>query len=398
MVEPLEDIRVLDFTHALAGPFGTMVLADLGAEVISVERVDLTEAERGPGPYVNGRSTFRLSLDRGKRSVQIDLHRPEGVNLALRLAARSDILAENFTPGVMERLGLGYEAVRAGSPHIIYASLSGFGATGPNAGRGALDIIAQATSGLMSLTGEPDGPPLRAGASFGDSLGGVYLAVGVLAALHERERTGLGRRLDISMQESVLYHLENAVVRHSATGEAPGRTGSRHPFMTPFQAFETADGWIAVAGVRDWEGFCAVLDIWDLAQDPRFADNESRTEHHAALDPRLRAAFASRGTAEWLGLLEEICLAAPVQDIGRVVNDPHLRERGAILSLPVPGPEPRTVAVPRTPVRLDGDAPGPPDPAPALGEHTDDVLQRVLGLSWAEVVSLRQAGVIGPRA
>ena len=395
MAGPLENIRVLDFTHALAGPFGTMVLADLGAEVISVERVDVTEVERGPGPYVNGRGVFRLSLDRGKRSVQIDLHHPEGVDLALRLAARSDVLAENFTPGVMDRLGLGYDAVRAGSPHIIYASLSGFGATGPDAGRGALDIIAQATSGLMSLTGEPGGPPLRAGASLGDSLGGVYLALGVLAALHERERTGLGRRLDVSMQESVLYHLENAVVRHSVTGETPGRTGSRHPFMTPFQAFETTDGWIAVAGVRDWEGFCTALDVWDMARDPRFADNDSRTEHHAALEPRLRAAFAARSTEEWLGLLEGICLAARVMDIGQVVDDPHLQERGAFLSLPVPGPEPRTVAVPRTPVRMGDDA--SPDPAPALGEHTNDVLQRVLGLSWAEVVSLRQAGVIGPQ-
>ncbi|MBM3947230.1 MAG: CoA transferase, partial [SAR202 cluster bacterium] len=253
MPGPLVGVRVLDFTHALAGPFGTMTLADLGAEVIKVERPDLTEATRGLGPFVNGRSTYRFSLDRGKRSIQLDLKQPQGRDLALRLAEQSDVLAENFSPGTMDGLGLGYDAVRTRNPRIVYASCSGFGQTGPYAQRSAVDIIAQAMSGLMSVTGEPGGRPMRAGASIGDTIGGTYLAMGVIAALYERERSGRGQRLDISMVEGLLYHLENAIVRYSATGEVPSQVGARHPLITPFQPFKTADGWIVVASVRDWE-------------------------------------------------------------------------------------------------------------------------------------------------
>jgi CoA:oxalate CoA-transferase len=394
MPGPLAGVRVLDFTHALAGPFGTMALADLGAEVIKVERPQLTEATRGLGPFVNGRSTYRFSLDRGKRGIQLDLKHPQGRDLALRLAERSDVLTENFTPGTMDGLGLGYEAVRARNPRIVYASCSGFGQTGPYASRSAVDIIAQAMSGLMSLTGEPGRGPMRVGASIGDTLGGAYLAMGVITALYERERSGQGQRLDISMVESVIYHLENAIVRYSATGEVPEQVGPRHPLITPFQPFQTADGWMVVASVRDWQAFCVAIGEEDLGSDPRFQDNVSRTQRHAELEPLLAKAFLRRATATWMSLLDGLCITAPVYTIQDMINDPHVRERGVIATLPVPGPEPRTVMVPSSPVRLGRTPPQVKEPAPALGEHTDDVLRRVLGLTEHEIATLHEQGVV----
>jgi CoA:oxalate CoA-transferase len=385
---------VLDFTHALAGPFGTMVLADLGAEVISVQRMEERDETRGPGPFINGRSIYRFSLDRGKQGIQMDLKRPEGVELALRLAERCDVLAENFTLGVMGRLGLGYEEVSGRNPRIVYASCSGFGQTGPYASRGALDIVVQAMSGLMSITGEPDGRPMRAGASFGDTLGGSYLAMGVLAALYERERSGVGQRLDISMVESLVYHLENAVIRYSATGEVPTRIGPRHPLLTPFQPFQTADGWVVVAGVRDWQAFCVIIGREALGGEPRFATGPERTAHHGELEPLLAEAFREKASGEWMEMLEGTCLVAPVYDIAQMVHDPHTQARGAMVELPVPGPEERRVLLPNSPVRLSRTPPEVATPAPAVGEHTRQVLRQVLEMPPEEVARLEEAGVI----
>jgi CoA:oxalate CoA-transferase len=395
MLGPLEDIRVLDFTHALAGPFGTMILADLGAEVILVSRVtERDDATRGHGPYVNGRSTFRFSVERGKKDIQIDLKRPEGVELALRLAERADVLAENFSPGTMDGLGLGYEAVTRRNPRVIYASCSGHGQTGPYAGRGGVDIVAQAMSGLLSITGEPDGRPMRVGASFGDTVAGSYLAMGVLAALHERGRSGKGQHLDIAMVECLLYHNENAIIRYSATGDIPGRVGPKHPLSSPFQPFQTKDGWIVVAGVRDWQAFCVVVGREELAEDPRFREAPVRNAHHSELEPILIAAFRERPAREWLDLLEGICIAAPVYNIAEAVDDPQIRARGAVVELPVPGPEERRVLVPNTPVRLSRTMPRVDKPAPRVGEHTREILERLLEMTVEEIEGLEVAGII----
>ena len=397
MAGPLVGIRVLDFTHALAGPFGTMILADLGAEVINIQRIDARDETRGSGPFVNGRSTYRFSIERGKKGMQLDLKKPEGIELALRLAERCDVLAENFTPGTMARLGLGYEDVSKRNPRIIYASCSGFGQTGPYASRGAVDVIAQAMSGLMSITGEPEGRPMRTGASFGDTLAGTSLAMGVLAALYERERSGVGQLLDVSMVESVIYHLENAIIRYSATGQVPQRIGPRHPLNTPFQPFETADGWIAVAGVRDWEAFCIAIGRESLANDPRFQIAPNRTLHHGELEPILMEAFRKKTSQEWLQLLEDICLAGPVYSIADMVNDPHIQARGAIVELPVAGPEEIRVLVPNSPIRLSRTVPKVDTPAPSVGEHTREVLQTVLDMSPDDIAHLEDADIIKSR-
>jgi CoA:oxalate CoA-transferase len=395
MPGPLAGVRVLDFTHALAGPFGTMILADLGAEVILVSRMtERDDEKRGNGPFVNGRSTYRFSVERGKRNVQLDLKKPEGLELALRLAEKSDVLTENFSPGTMDRLGLGYEVVARRNPRLIYASCSGHGQTGPYAERGAVDIIAQAMSGLMSITGEPDGRPMRVGASYGDSLGGSYLAMGVLAALFERERSGLGQRLDIAMVESLLYHNENAIIRYSATGRVPGRIGPKHPLTTPFQPFETKDGWIVIAGTRDWQAFCVVIGHEELADDPRFVQGPVRNEHHAELEPILIEAFRARTSEEWFRLLDGICIAAPVYNIAEAIDDPQIQARGMIVELPVPGPEERRVRVPKVPVRLSRTMPVVDRPAPFVGEDTREVLEKVLALSAEEIAGLESGGVI----
>ena len=394
MAGPLTGIRVLDFTHALAGPFGTMIMTDLGAEVISVKQVDARDGTLGNGPFVNGRSTYRFSLDRGKKGVQIDLKKPEGLEVALRLADKSDVIAENFSVGAMERLGLGYVEVSKRNPRIIYASCTGFGQTGPYANLGALDIIVQAMSGLMSITGEADGRPMRVGASVGDTLGGTYLALGVLSALYERERSGVGQRLDVSMMESLMYNMENAIIRHSATGELPTRIGPRHPLITPFQTFETADGWMAIAGVRDWEAFCTVLGIEELTEDERFIRGPVRNEHHGDLEPILMEVFKKKPTAEWMELLKGITLTGPVNTIEQVMNDPHIKERGAIATLPVPGLEERSIKVPIIPTRLSRTPAVVDTPAPAVGEHTRHILSSVLGMSVDEMEALERDEVI----
>ena len=395
MPGPLQGIRVLDFTHALAGPFGTMVLTDLGAEIIHVQRIDERNETRGHGPFVNGRSTFRFSVERGKKGIQVDLKKPEGVDLALRLADRSDVVTENFSVGTMARMGLGYDVISTRNPRIIYASCTGFGQTGPYASRGGIDIVAQAMSGFMSITGEAGGRPMRAGASLGDTLGGTYLAMGVLSALYERERSGKGQRLDVSMVESVVYNLENAVIRYSATGETPGRIGPRHPLSTPFQPFETKDGkWIVVAAVRDWEAFCVIIEREDLAQDPRYRTVADRTAHHADLEPVLIDAFLQKPADEWFVALEDTCLTAPIYTIADMVNDPHTKARESVVEIAVPGPEERSVLVANSPIRLSRTPLKVERPGPSAGEHTSDVLGDVLGMSGEEISSLEQAGVI----
>lgn len=398
MAGPLAGIRVLDFCHAMAGPFGTMILADLGAEVILVSKVDEEDGERrGQGPYINGRSTYRFSIERGKKNIQIDLKNPEGREVALSLLENCDVLAENFTPGTMDDLGLSYDVVSQRNPRLIYASVSGHGQTGPYARRGALDVVAQAMSGLMSITGESDGRPMRAGASFGDTLGGTYMAMSVLSALYEREKSGLGQRVDVAMVEAVMYNLENAIVRYSTTGEVPGRIGPRHPLTTPFQPFETADGWIVVASVRDWEAFCVVIDRSELATDPRFERGSVRHANHAEIEPLLIEAFKVKSSAEWMDLLPPVCIVAPLYDIRQAINDPQIKARGAVVEIDYPGPEEMKAKLPNTPIHLSRTNPKVEMPASFVGEDTYEVLEDILGLSADQVRGLEERGAVNSR-
>ncbi len=397
---PLADITVLDLTWVLAGPYASMILRDLGAQVIKVERPPFGDVARTTAPYVNDESGYFFSVNRGKKSVCFDLKRPEGRDLFLRLADGADVVMENFTPGTMESLGLGFDALSARNPRLIYAATSGFGQTGPERLRPALDIVVQGMGGIMSITGEPGGPPVRPGISLGDIAAGLYTAIGILAALHERERSGRGQMLDIGMLDCQIAIQENAFMRYFATGEAPKPIGTRHPLATPFQAFPTRDGWIVLAlswGVpNQWELFCATIDRADLIDDPRFDTPGLRTQHHAELEPMLNEALRRRTTEEWLREFDAIGLpCGPLNDIPHAAEQPQVKARDMLVE--VEHPAGFSLKIPNSPVRLSRTPGGIQGPPPALGEHTDEVLASLLALSDGEIAELRAAGVVyGP--
>jgi CoA:oxalate CoA-transferase len=393
MPGPLSGIKILDFTWALAGPFGVMQLCDLGAETWKVEVVGVSEEQgRGLGPIVEGINTYGFSVNRGKDSILLDLKSPEGREVALRLAEKADVVTENFSPGTMKKLGLDYETVSARNPRIVYASLSGFGQYGPYAQRGAYDVVVQGLSGVMSITGHPDGPPARVGYSIGDMAGGLFLAQGVLAALVERGTSGKGQYIDVAMLDAQVNLLENAVIRYFATGEVPVRIGTRHPLTVPFQAFPTADGYLVIAGVRDWPLFCGLIDCDELVADPRFSTNPARLAHHGELEPVLNEAFRRRKTAEWIELLSPHFLVAPLNTIDQMAVDPQINARDMFVDLPSwKGSSLRVVNSPvklsRTPVELTRGADSP-------GGHTRAVLKEQLGMDDSEIDALIERGAI----
>jgi CoA:oxalate CoA-transferase len=388
---PLAGIRILDFTWALAGPFGTMILADMGADVWKIEPVGMTEAERGPGPMIHGVNSYFFSINRGKHSILIDLKKDAGRELALELAEKADVVTENFSPGTMTRLGLDYAAVSARNERIVYASTSGFGQTGPYAGRGAVDVIVQAMSGLMSITGHPDGPPARAGYSIADMAAGMFTAIGVLGALVERDRSGKGQYIDVSMLDSQLALLENAFTRYFATGKEPQRLGTRHPLITPFQAFPTSDGFVVIAGVKDWTLFCALIDRDELAADARFGTNAQRTANHAELEPLLIRAFSGRTTQAWIEALSQACLIAPMNTVEGIAEDPHVAAREMLVEVPADGGAMKIV---NSPLKYSRTAIDVKRGADSVGGHTASILSEVLGLSSERIAALQADGVI----
>ena len=396
MPGPLDGLRILDFTWALAGPYGSMILTDLGADVIKVEPAGIDEQRRGAGPYVHGVSTYFFSVNRGKKSLTLDLKTPEAVQIVRDLIDPAngaiDVLTENFRPGAMERLGLGYGELSALNPRLIYASTSGFGHTGPYRNRPAVDVIVQGMGGVMSITGHPGGPPTRPGYSIGDMAGGMYTAIGLLAAMHERQTSGLGQHVDVAMLDSQVALLENAVVRTANTDEVPGPIGTRHPLVTPFQALPTADGHCVVAGVKDWQLFCAKIDRLDLLDDPRFQTNADRTAHHAEIEPILFEAFAKRTTAEWGAKLEGVCICAPLNTLPQVIADPHIAERGMIAELPVADSD-ETLKVSASPVHLSRTPIALERGASAPAEHTTEIL-RSIGRSDEDIAQLAEDEVI----
>jgi CoA:oxalate CoA-transferase len=337
---PLSGFRIVDLTRVLAGPYCTMVLADLGARVIKVEAPGTGDDARHIGPFVGQRSAYFESLNRGKQSIALDLKEPRDREIFERLVARADVLVENFRPGAMERLGYGFAALHARHPRLVMASTSGFGQTGPYASRPAYDIVVQAMGGIMSLTGHPGGAPARAGTSIGDIAAGLFTAIGIQAALLERARTGRGRHVDVAMLDCQVAILENAIARAAATGEVPGPLGTRHPSITPFQALATRDGHLVVAAGNDalFAKLCGVLGCQAVAADARFASNELRTRHHAALAALLEAQLRSADTAAWLErLLAAGVPCGPLQTVGQVLADPQVAARNMIVSAEIPG-------------------------------------------------------------
>ena len=394
---PLAGIRILDLTWVLAGPYAAMILCDLGAEVVKVERPPHGDVARTTGPFVNNESMYFQSVNRGKRSISIDLSCDAGRELFLRLVGEADVVMENFTPGVMDRLGLGAEALLDRNPRLIFASTSGFGQTGPLRDKPALDIIVQGMGGVMSITGYPGEAPARPGTSIGDICGGMYTAIGILAALRERDRSGLGQSIDISMLDCQIAILENAVARYFTTGTEPGPLGTRHPSATPFQAFPTADGWMVVAlswGVASqWELFCAELGLPELVGDERFDTSFKRTENHAELEPMLFEATRQQSTNHWVEVLSQYGIPiGPLNTIGQAVSQPQIAAREMLTTVHHPVAGDVTMAasplkLSRTPGRVYGYA-------PIFGQDTAAVLGEWLGISESETTALAEDGVV----
>lgn len=397
MARPLDGVRVLDLSRVLAGPYCTQLLADLGAEVWKVERPGTGDDTRAWGPpFSAGESAYFLSVNRGKQSVAIDLSTAAGADLSRALAARADVLVENFRPGAAARLGLDPAALATEHPRLVVASLSGFGAEGPDSDRTGYDALVQAMGGLMSINGEEGAAPLKVGVALADVIAGQLCASGILAALLERERTGRGRRVEVALQDALVAALVNQAQAALVSGQAPRRMGSLHPHIVPYQPFETADGWLVLACGNDaqFEAACAVLGLGELAQDPRFATNGDRVRHRDQLVPALARVLLGDTTASWTARLTEARVpAGPIRDLTEVLGDPQLTTRGMVRE--VQHPTIGALELVGNPVRIDGESEIAPGPPPLLGEHTDRVLAVVLGLDERELARLREAGAIG---
>jgi len=336
---PLSGLLIIDLTRVLAGPFCTLLLSDLGARVIKVETPDGGDDARGYGPFIDGRSGYFIAQNRGKESIALNLKQDADVAILHRLLKRADVIAENFRPGAMARLGLGWEDLHARYPRLIYAATSGFGQTGPYAQRPAYDIIAQAMGGIMSITGHEGGPTTRVGSSIGDLGAGLFTAIGILSALHHRERTGDGMMIDVAMLDCQIALLENSLMRYIVSGEAPKRIGARHPSIAPFEPYRTADREIVVACGNDqlFRQFCQAIGVPQIADDPRFNDNARRATNVLALKDVLETILATHDSAYWLALLQAANIpCGPINDIGQAASDPQVLSRNMILPLDDP--------------------------------------------------------------
>ena len=391
----LEGMVVLDATQIMAGPFCTLLLADMGADVIKVEHPDGGDDTRRMGPpFIAGESAAFLAMNRNKRSVALNLKAEDGKDLFRRLARRADVLVENFRPGTMERLGLGYEALREVNPGMIYCSISGFGQTGPYRLRGGFDLVAQGMSGLISSTGHPGGPPTKVGVPISDLNAGIYAAYGILGAYIHRLRTGRGQRIDTSLLEGAIAYTfwESAIF--FATGKVPEPMGSAHRLNAPYQVFRTKDGSLSLGAANQatWERLCQAIGRPDLAADPRFRENAGRIERYQELAAILEEVFQQDTTANWLSRLEQAGVpAGPIYNLAQVYEDPHVRAREMVVELehPVAGCV-RHIGIP---VKLSGTPGCIARPAPTLGQHTDEVLEW-LGLDTPAVTRLRESGIV----
>jgi CoA:oxalate CoA-transferase len=332
---PLSGVTVVDLSRVLAGPYCTLVLVDLGARVIKVEAPPGGDDSRAYGPFINGKSAYFMSLNRGKESIALDLKVESDRRIFDRLVAQADVLVENYRAGTMDRLGLGWDALHERHPRLIYAAVSGFGRTGPYASRPAYDIIVQAMGGVMSVTGRPESPPVRVGASIGDIVAALFLATGINAALYHRSLTGEGTLIDVAMLDAQVAILENAIARYTTTGSAPQPLGARHPSITPFDAFSAADGYLVIAAGNDqlFRRLCDIVGCPELAGEERFATNDLRTGHHAELKAELEAALSGEPVEYWLQALEEAGIpAGPINTVDKVLADPQVLARNMVVS------------------------------------------------------------------
>jgi CoA:oxalate CoA-transferase len=396
----LEGIRVIDLSHVLAAPTATMFLADLGAEVIHLEPPHGDDArEYGPfaGEPGKNRSGYFISLNRNKKSLVLNLKQEKGREILRELIGVSDVIIENFRPSTMKKMGFGWEEIHRMNPRIIYAAISGFGHDSPPdyAARASYDMVAQAYSGLMSITGPVGGPPCRVGSSVGDIIAGQQAVIGIMAALAHREKTGRGQFYDGSMVDGLFSVLESAVARYTITGKIPGPLGGAHPSITPFEAFRTKDSWIIVAAGNDvlWTKLCRILGREELIRDPRFANNHLRTENQPELSGILTAELVKKTTEEWIGIFEKQDIPySRINNLKEICEDPVIRHRNMLVTVDQPGVGPVRIA--GSPIRLS-ETPGEVrSPAPLLGEHSAEVLKQILGYTPERIESLKREGVI----
>jgi len=390
----LSDIKVLDLTRVLAGPYATMVLADLGAEIIKIEQPEKGDDSRAYGPYKNGESAYFMSLNRNKESITLNLKTPEGKEILKELVKKVDVLVENFRPGTMEKLGLGYEVLKEINPRLIYASSTGYGQTGPYSQRPAYDAVVQAMGGIMSITGQADGMPTRVGTSIGDIAAGLFCAIGILAALQERARSGLGQMVDVAMLDCQVAILENAISRYEFTGEIPRPIGNRHPSIVPFETFNTLSDPIMVAAGNDrlWATLCELMEL-EIACDSRYATNPQRNEHYAELRPILAEKFMTKTAEEWQPMFDKAGIpSGPINTVDKVVKNEQVVAREMILEVehPVAG----TTRVPGIPIKLSRTPGEIRMAAPVLGADTEKLLNQYLGLTSDQVAELREKQVI----
>jgi crotonobetainyl-CoA:carnitine CoA-transferase CaiB-like acyl-CoA transferase len=392
---PLAGVRVLDLSRILSGPFATMIFADLGADVIKLEnpRTGDDTREWAP-PYQGDQSAYFLSVNRNKRGVAVDLKTERGRDVALRLADRADVLMENFRPGTAGRLGLGYDELSARNPRLIYASISGFGQTGPYASEPGYDAIAQALGGLMSVTGEADGEPVRVGNSAADLFAAMWAAIGILAALHARHTTGRGEWIDISLLDGQIASLTYLAGGYFASGEVPRRYGSAHPSIVPYQALRTGDGHLMVAVGNDalWRRFAPLVGLPELVDDPRFATNPQRVANRAELIGRIETSLAAKDSAAWAEELSRAGIpAAAINGIDAALVHPQVQAREMVLT--TEHPTAGTLRMTGSPIKLSQYKATVRRPPPTLGEHTDEVLSE-LGYSASDVEAMRDAGAV----
>jgi crotonobetainyl-CoA:carnitine CoA-transferase CaiB-like acyl-CoA transferase len=393
---PLSGIRVLDLSRILAGPFATMTLADLGAEVIKVEAPGKGDDTREWGPpFLAGESTYFLSVNRSKLGITLDFKKPKGRDLLLRLIERADVLIENFRTGALKRAGLAYEDLASRFPRLIYCSITGYGHTGPRRSEPGFDALIQGESGVMSVTGDPGGPPFKMGVSVADITTGMYAVQGILAALYGRQQTGMGQKIDVALLDSMISTLTYQSAIYFATGRTPERMGNRHPSIAPYETFEASDGYFTLGVTNDsqWHSFCRAVEVQDLESDPAFASVRLRVENYGTLRARLSTLFLTRTAAFWIGRLRTAGVpCGEVRTVSQALEDPQLRARDMILEFehPVAG----RIRCTGCPLKMSGSPAPQGSPPPLHGQHNREVYGAILGLSDEDLATLRSDGVI----
>ena len=395
-MNPLQNIKILDLSRVLAGPYCTMILSDLGAEVIKVEIPETGDDSRCFGPFKNGQSLYFLSINREKKSISLNLKSERGKEILKDLVKQVDVVIENYRPGTMEKLGLGYDTLKEVNPAIIYAASSGYGHSGPSSSKASYDILAQAMGGIMSITGWPDSPPTRVGMSLGDITASLYTAIGILAALHQRTITGLGQKVDIAMLDCQVSILENAITRYQVENKSPEPLGNRHPTITPFQDYKASDSYFVIAAGNDslWVKLCEVLGRPDLAENNSFITNKLRTQNISELNAELDKTIITKTAEEWIEAIDKAGIpCGPINTIDKIMKDKQVLSRNMIVE--VEDAKAGTIKIAGNPVKMSSIEEKPDRrPAPEIGENNFEIYSGLLGLSGEEIDQLKLNGVI----